>query len=219
MSEYKRYAFISYSHRDQAVAVWLHRRLERYRLPNSIHNEFSDSRYLRPVFRDQEDLNTGVLQEALREQLLSSRYLIVICSASSARSEWVNREVETFIACGREADIIPLITATDAAQTANVADLLPQALRDYTALHPERELLAVNIAEVGREKALVRIVSRMLSVDFDVLWQRQRRRRRRFTAALTLAALILLSLFYYLAIPVRLRCLTFDTEATDALPL
>lgn len=219
MSEYKRYAFISYSHRDQAVAVWLHRRLERYRLPNSIHNEFSDSRYLRPVFRDQEDLNTGVLQEALREQLLSSRYLIVVCSAFSARSEWVNREVETFIACGREADIIPLITSTDAAQTANVADLLPQALRDYTALHPERELLAVNIAEVGREKALVRIVSRMLSVDFDVLWQRQRRRRRRFTAVLTLAALILLSLFYYLAIPVRLRCLTFDSEATDALPL
>lgn len=219
MSEYRRYAFISYSHRDKAVALWLHRRLESYRLPNSIHNEFSDSRYLRPVFRDQEDLNTGVLQEALKEQLLSSRYLIVICSAFSARSEWVNREVETFLRAGRDADIIPLVTANGEERTANVDELLPQALREYQTEHPERELLAVNIAEVGREKALVRIVSRMLDVDFDVLWQRQKRRRRRFFEALAVAAIVLSTLFYWLAIPVRLSVASASPDvAAEALP-
>lgn len=219
MSEYRRYAFISYSHRDHAVAAWLHRRLEGYRLPNSIHNEFSDSRYLRPVFRDQEDLNTGVLQDALKEQLLSSRYLIVICSAASARSEWVNREVETFLRAGRNADIIPLITANSEGATASVEEILPKALQTYQTEHPERELLAVNIAEVGREKALVRIVSRMLDVDFDVLWQRQKRRRRRFFEALTAAAFVLAILFYWLAIPVRLSVTpAFQDAAAETLP-
>ena len=107
MAEYRRYAFISYNHRDVASAKWLHRRLERYRLPSSVHNDYEASRYLRPVFRDQEDLSGGVLRDELREELLTSRYLIVICSPHAAESEWVSREVQTFIDAGRAARTRP----------------------------------------------------------------------------------------------------------------
>ena len=47
------YAFISYNHRDIKAAKWLHKKLESYKLPTEIHNEYEDSKYLRPVCRDQ----------------------------------------------------------------------------------------------------------------------------------------------------------------------
>lgn len=203
MAEYRRYAFISYNHKDVVVAKWLHRRLERYRLPSSVHNDYEASRYLRPVFRDQEDLSGGVLRDELREELLTSRYLIVICSPYSAESEWVSREVQTFIDAGRDADIIPVVVSGDAQKD------LPRALREYIEKHPERELLAISLSEVGKEKAFIRVVSRMLQVGFDSLWQRQLRRKRLITALIAIATIVLAGLFYWLAVPVRL---TVSTE-------
>ena len=73
---YRRYAFISYSHRDVKIAKWLHKELEAYKLPAEIQNEFENSQYLRPVFRDIDDLDTGVLKDELRKKLWSSKYLI-----------------------------------------------------------------------------------------------------------------------------------------------
>lgn len=106
---YTNYAFISYSHRDMATAKWLQRRLEGYRLPTEIHNELDDSRYLRPIFRDQTDLNTGVLTSVLRRQLERSKFLILICSANSAASAWVSAEARAFVEMGRLDRIIPVI--------------------------------------------------------------------------------------------------------------
>ena len=69
----KRYAFISYNHKDAKWAKWLQEKLESYKLPADIHNEFENSRYLRPVFRDKTDLNTGVLANELRKELEESK--------------------------------------------------------------------------------------------------------------------------------------------------
>ena len=93
----KRYAFISYNHKDKDMAKWLQAKLESYKLPTEIHNEFEDSRYLRPVFRDKTDLNTGILSDELRKNLQTSKYLVVLCSPNSAHSKWVNDEVKAFI--------------------------------------------------------------------------------------------------------------------------
>lgn len=84
MAQKQNFAFISYNHKDVKHAKWLQNKLESYKLPTEIHNEFDDSRFIRPVFRDQTDLNTGVLSNVLRDQLEASRYLIVICSPNSA---------------------------------------------------------------------------------------------------------------------------------------
>ena len=52
-------AFISYNHRDRSWANWLHRQLERYRLPKSVVGRESPlgtlGQRLPPVFQDRED--------------------------------------------------------------------------------------------------------------------------------------------------------------------
>lgn len=198
------FAFISYNHRDVKHAQWLQKKLESYKLPAEIHNEFEDTRYLRPVFRDQTDLNTGILANTLRDQLEASKFLIVLCSPNSAKSEWVSKEVESFIKWGRLDCIIPLIV--DGQPNCYNPDLecFPAYLRQYTKEHPEDELLGISFSEVGKEKAFIRVVSRMLDVSFDTLWQRHERERRRRIALWCTLTPVVLALMYWLMVPVRL---------------
>ena len=209
--EKKKYAFISYNHLDLKLAKWLHQKLESYRLPTEIHNEFEDSRYLRPVFRDQEDLNTGVLSDELRKHLEESKYLVVICSPHSACSAWVSDEVRTFIEWGRLEYIIPFII-DGTPNSGDDQECFPQSLRDYTAAHPDREILGISIAEVGREKAFIKVISRMLGVSFDELWKRHERERRRRLLAMGFASVALISMLYYFALPVTLTIRLSDEK-------
>lgn len=213
----QRYAFISYNHQDMKAARWLHRKLEAYRLPADIHNEFSESKYLRPVFRDQEDLNTGILSEELRKNLRDSKFLIVICSPHSARSVWVNEEVKTFIEWGQLEYIIPFII-DGIPNSDDERECFPMALKEYTRRHPEQELLGIDVAEAGREKAFIRVISRMLDVSFDELWKRHERERRRRTATWTAGSIIGAALFYYLAVPLTVKVALHDERHRLPLP-
>lgn len=201
----KNFAFISYNHNDVKWGKWLQKNLENYKLPSEIHNEFEDSKYIRPIFRDQTDLNTGILANTLRDNLENSKFLIVLCSPNSAKSEWCSKEVETFIKWGRIEQIIPLIV--DGQPNCYNPDLecFPRYLREYTKEHPDQELLGVSIAEVGKEKAFIRVVSRMLDVSFDTLWKRHERERRRRIILSVLSSLLLLVSLYWLAIPYTLN--------------
>ena len=198
--QYRNFAFISYNHGDKALAEWLQRRLESFRLPAEAHSDVAASgHYIRPVFRDRSDLNTGILSDELRLNLERSKYLIVICSVRSARSEWVSREAAAFVEMGRLNRIIPVIVPSEGvAET----DLFPESLRRHFAEHPDSELLGVNLGEDGRRKALVRIVSRMLGVSFDSLWNRYRRRRRARLICGAVAGAVLIAAAYYFALPV-----------------
>lgn len=212
---YSLYAFISYSHRDMAVAKWLQKRLERFRLPTEIHNDIEEgSKYLRPIFRDQSDLNTGILGDELRHNLLRSKFLILICSQSSARSEWVSAEARTFVEAGRLDRIIPVFIPDG---TTPEPELFPAFLRDYFRDHPDRELLGIDMNRRGREKALIRIVSRMLGVSFDSLWKRHQRRRRALTAAGTASATAILAAAYLFAVPVEVN-VTVKLQKADLPP-
>lgn len=206
------FAFISYNHKDVKHAQWLQKKLESYKLPAEIHNEFEDTKYLRPVFRDQTDLNTGVLANTLRDQLEASKFLIVLCSPNSAKSEWVSKEVESFIKWGRLEYIIPLIV--DGQPNCYNPDLecFPAYLREYTKEHPEHELLGVSFAEVGKEKAFIRVVSRMLDVSFDTLWKRHERERRRRIILWSTLTPVALALLYWLAVPVKLSVTLHDAQ-------
>lgn len=201
----KNFAFISYNHKDVKWGNWLQKKLESYKLPSEIHNEFEDSKYIRPIFRDQTDLNTGILANTLRDNLENSKFLIVLCSPNSAQSEWCSKEVETFIKWGRIEQIIPLIV--DGQPNCYNPDLecFPRYLREYVKEHPDQELLGVSIAEVGKEKAFIRVVSRMLDVSFDTLWKRHERERRRRIFMTVLSSLLLLVALYWLAIPYTLN--------------
>ena len=195
----KKYAFISYSHKDERVAKWLQRKLESYRLPTGVDNECENTRYLRPIFRDRTDLNSGILSEEIRNNLDASKFLVVLCSSTSANSTWVNEEVSIFIASGRVENIIPVFIDNDQ------CGQLPESLSQYYIEHPEQELLAVDLHSEGKETAFIRIVSRMLSVEFNVLWDRHRRHKRRTVILSLLISFITLLAFYWFGVSVSLK--------------
>ena len=97
----KYWAFISYSHKDTAIADWLHKKLETYRVPRSLvgtpTRDGTAPERLIPIFRDREELPTSSqLGDNLQRSLQQSRYLVVICSPASAQSRWVEEEIRSF---------------------------------------------------------------------------------------------------------------------------
>lgn len=147
----KYFAFISYKREDEAWAKWLQHKLEHYKLPSNLNGKSDLPKEIRPIFRDQSDLAGGVLVEAINKALENSQYLIVICSPRAAQSEWVGKEVQTFIEMGRTDKIIPFIVGGEP-HSENLADeCLPLSLK---SLPKEQELLGVNINEIGRDAAV-----------------------------------------------------------------
>ena len=193
--EYTYYAFISYKREDEKWAKWLEKKLESFGFPVAVRKENPElPSKIYPVFRDQSDLTGGNLNQELEKALRESKFLIVVCSPRAARSPWVSKEVQWFIDHGRENCIIPYIIGgtPNAAEPAD--ECFPEGLRQLTG---EREILGVNVNDMGREAAMIKIVARMFGLRFDTLWQSQqraaRRRRRIIYAAVTLFALLCLA--------------------------
>ena len=196
------YVFISYNHKDVKWAKWLQKKLEWYRLPTEAHNEFSDSRYIRPVFRDRDNLTSGVLNDSLRKSLEASRYLVVICSPNSAQSEWVSDEIRAFLEMGRLEQIVPFIVEGSPEES------FPLALRQWNQEHPDRNLLGIAVTDDGkadRQKAFVRLTAHILGLQFDTLWQRHKRFIRRLAVAAAVVAAGIGVLAYWFMVPVRLQ--------------
>src|SRR5207248_2302529 len=79
------FAFLSYSHKDKALADWLHHELERFRVPRALAGRLTANgivpRRLTPIFRDEHDLAAaGDLGGEIKAALAVSQYLIVLCS-------------------------------------------------------------------------------------------------------------------------------------------
>lgn len=186
--EYKYYAFISYKREDEMWAKWLQNRLMHYRLPVNVRKTNPKlPTTIHPVFRDTTDLSGGVLAEAIDQALRDSRYLIVVCSPRAAQSPWVCKEVESFIASGREKYIIPFIVEGEPNAKNSAQECFPRALRD---LADSRELLGININEMGRDAATIKVVAHMFGLQFDTLWRRWERDRRRRRWAIVLLSLL-----------------------------
>ncbi len=114
LSALKYGAFISYSHRDDAFARRLQRRLETYRLPLRLARRANatdpGSRRLRPIFRDREGFSVAAdLSDSVRHALAQSRFLIVVCSPNSATSDWVGLEIEYFRSLRGNAGILAVL--------------------------------------------------------------------------------------------------------------
>lgn len=171
------FAFISYKREDEKWAKWLQHKLEHYHLPVNVRKENpSLPQSIRPVFKDTSELAAGVLAEEIHEALDNSKYLIVICSPRAAQSKWVGKEVQTFIDMGRSDKIIPFIIAGTPFSDNLEEECFPSALLN---LPKDQELLGVNINEMGREAAVIKVVARMFGLKFDTLWQRYEREKKR----------------------------------------
>ena len=98
MQIYRYRAFISYSHADEQIAKWLHRRLENYRLPKQfVVNKDLPNNRLGKIFRDRDELaSSDNLSVSIQTALSESECLVVICTPDSAQSTWVNEEIKLF---------------------------------------------------------------------------------------------------------------------------
>lgn len=171
---HKYFAFISYQRKDEEWARWLHHQLEHYHLPiQLIENNPDLPHELRPLFLDEAELSGGSLSEKIHSALVNSKYLIVLCSTDSAKSTWVNAEVQTFIDLQRTNRIIPLIiNGIPYSDDAN--ECFTPALKKLRGTENER--YAIN-AKYGREMASVKVVAELLGVQFDILWSRYEREK------------------------------------------
>ena len=186
--EYTYFAFISYKREDEKWAKWLQKKLESYGFPVSLRKENpSLPAKIRPIFRDQSELSGGNLKEEIEKGLAGSKYLIVICSPRAAKSPWVSKEVQYFIDHGKEEYIIPFIIG-GYPNAANPEDeCFPEGLRQLSG---EREILGVNINEMGRDAAAIKVIARMFCLRFDTLWQRHERAKRRKRFAVVISVIL-----------------------------
>ena len=183
-SQYKYYAFISYSHKDSEWAKWLQHELEYYQLPSTLNGKPGLPSSFRPVFRDEDELSGGDLKPQITSALASSNYLIVICSPNSAQSKYVNEEIREFIEIGKAKGddytkrIFPFIIDGKPHQDDNnkhlecFPEILNQISRDD--INPI-ELVAGDVNATGRNHAFVKILAGTLrekEVAFSDLWNK-----------------------------------------------
>ena len=189
---YEYFAFISYKREDEKWAKWLQKKLESYSLPTAIRKKNPElPNKIRPVFRDQSELAGGNLKAEIEKGLSDSKYLIVICSPRSAHSPWVSKEVQHFIDHGKENYIIPFIIGGTPNAKDPKDECFPEGLRQLTG---EKEILGININEMGREAAAIKVIAQMFDLRFDSLWQRYKRVKRIKTFSYVLTAVVLLAL-------------------------
>lgn len=106
--------FFSYRHRtlDSEITQKLFDLAENYRLPEALRAKGMHG--VRRAFRDTEELAVSrILTETIDEALHSTDCLVVVCSVDTPSSEWVDREVATFIELGRADRVFPILISGD----------------------------------------------------------------------------------------------------------
>ncbi len=194
---FKYYAFISYNAKDTAWGKRLQKKLEHYKMPATLCSEHGWSRRpIRPVFFAPTDIQPGGLTEELQERLRASRHLIVICSPNSAKSKWVGKEIEFFHSLGRTQNIHFFIVDG----TPNSGDPATECFNPVVDELGLPEILGANIHEkiyrwpwLNKERAYVQLISKLLGVEFDAIWQRHKRQLVRNATIWTLSAIAVIA--------------------------
>ena len=216
------YAFLSYSHKDQELADWLHRELERFRVPRTLAGHLTENgvvpKRLTPIFRDRHELAAADdLGDEIREALAASRFLIVLCSPHSAKSRWTNAEIEAFKRSHPEGCVLAAIVAGEpfARDIPGREDeeCFPPALtqkydRRGRPTGKRAEPLAADLRDTGdgRRTGFLKLIAGMLGVGLDELVQREtthRQRRLAWLAAASLAGMAVTSTLAITAIQAR----------------
>jgi hypothetical protein len=191
--KYKYHVYITYqSGKDgEHWSRFLEHGIERYRIPvrpSETKEAGDESGTPTPrrfsVYRDRKRRETDdVLEWVPDSNLVSSRFLLVICSPRSAKSPRIDREVRFFMEQGKEENIIPFII-----------DGTPDPESENQCYPPSlpTNVLGVTLSEGSRKEALIKVVARLLQVEYFKLHQRHLRAERRFMRrALALIAGIL----------------------------
>jgi WD40 repeat protein len=194
------WAFVSYSHADRAWADWLHRALERYRIPRRLVGVTTPSgpvpARIAPVFLDRVELAASTdLDASMADALRASRSLIVICSPAAAASRRVIQEIEVFQELKKGRVLCLIVAGRPNAEKrggGTAEECFPPPLRSLPATG-NGKFAAPLAADArpgkgGRQEALLKLVAGILNLNLDQLRQRDVQRRRvRWVAALALS--------------------------------
>lgn len=195
--KYDFFAFISYSSHDMSWGKRLQKKLEGYRMPATLCSERGWNRNpMDPVFFAPYDIQPGGLTAELQERLKASRHLIVICSPHSAQSEWVGREMAFFHSLGRTENIhFFIIDGVPHSDNPDTECFNP--IVDTLGLP---EILGANINEkifrfswLNRERAYIQLITKLLGVEFDSIWQRHKRLLRQKIAAWAVGIMVVIA--------------------------
>lgn len=195
--QFKYFAFISYNRYDTSWGKRLQRKLEGYRMPATLcSNHGWERQPIKPVFFAPTDIQPGGLTAELQERLKASRNLIVICSPHSAKSEWVGEEIAFFHSLGRT-ESIHFFIVDGVPHSENPDTECFNPVVDKLGLP---EILGANIHEkiyrspwLNRERAYVQLITKLLGVEFDSVWQRHKRILRQKIAAWILGVVVVLA--------------------------
>lgn len=195
--QYKYFAFISYNSHDTTWGKKLQHKLEGYRMPATLCSEHGWKRKpIKPVFFAPTDIQPGGLTAELQERLKASKNLIVICSPYSAQSEWVGKEIAFFHSLGRTENIHFFII--DGVPHSGNPDT--ECFNPIVNTLGLPEILGANIHEkiyrwpwLNRERAYVQLITKLLGVEFDSIWQRHRRLLRQKIAAWTVGIVVIIA--------------------------
>lgn len=195
--QYKYFAFISYNSHDTSWGKRLQRKLEGYRMPATLCSEHGWARKpINPVFFAPTDIQPGGLTEELQDRLRASKNLIVICSPYSAKSEWVGKEIAFFYSLGRAKDIYFFIV--DGVPHSGDPDT--ECFNPVVNTLGLPEILGANVNEkiyrwpwLNRERAYVQLITKLLGVEFDNIWQRHRRLLRKKIVAWTVGIVLVIA--------------------------
>lgn len=176
---YKYFAFISYNSKDTAWGKRVQKKLENYRMPATLCSEHGWKRTpIKPVFFAPTDIQPGGLSAELQKRLGDSQHLIVICSPNSAKSSWVGKEIEYFNSLGRPENIHFFIV--DGQPHSGNEDT--ECFNPIVETLGLPEILGANIHEktsrwpwINKERAYVQLITKLLGVEFDSIWQRHKR--------------------------------------------
>jgi|GEM_PF-5802090 len=184
------FAFLSYSHADEKTAARLARYLETFRVPVRLGGpEQRLPARMAPIFRDRDEFSASRdLGAAITEALAQSRYLIVLCSPSAAKSRWVNEEIETFSRLSSPASVFTVLVDGDPSES------FPPAL-----VQDGVEPLSVDLRPAAHDghDARLRLVAALLGIQFDALKRRERTRIRNARLRTTAIATLVAAAFFF----------------------
>lgn len=169
--QYRYYAFISYSRDDIEAAKYLKHFLEHFRYPDELvapELKPDNPSYMRKVFLDKTELSgkSEKFEEEIAEKLKASRYLLVICSPSSAKKHenakkhYVNWEIEEFLKTHNSDYSLIVPVVLDGEPDLSEDSCLPPAIR-------REELRAGNLPDFRPEK----VELKKKSPDLKQNWQ------------------------------------------------
>lgn len=199
---YEFWAFISYSRKDKASAKKLHEFIETYGVPVELVEQHTTPlgeaapARLHPCFRDIDDLpSDSSVSKALREKLVASRFLVVVCSPNSAASMWVDKEIKEFRALHGKAaeDRIHAFIIAGNPNPEAIDCCFPPSLR-------HQDPCALNATELGEGDriAKLKLIAAMLGVPPDAIIRRDQERRMKRMKLAVAVALLLVSVLSWL---------------------